>query len=302
MQFAPNAAETTWRGYFRWRGYVDRNNPNNWQVTFNEGPAPDGDEYFAAALYLADRRWRSDGAVNYQQEAETISHAMLANTAAGRNTPIINAGSNLVVFFPNIDNQFTDPSYNLPAFYELYALDGPQGDAQRWNTVADASRNLIVNSAHPVTGLHPDYSTFQGAPVRGSDGNAHDTFRYDAWRVIMNMAVDYAWFDSREPRWTEQANKYHAFFGTQLNEARDNTVNQTYNLDGSGAAGGNSTALTSTLGAGAIASTAPNRLDFVNAAWRVYQQSGQYRYYQESVYILGLLATGGMMGYEWNAQ
>jgi oligosaccharide reducing-end xylanase len=297
MQFAPNAGETAWRGYFRWRGNVNRNNGNNWQVTFNEGPAPDGDEYFAAALYLADRRWGSGGGVNYQQEAETISRAMLANTAAGGNTPIINPGSNLVVFFPNDNNQFTDPSYNLPAFYELYALDGPQGDAQRWNTIADASRNLIVRSAHPVTGLHPDYANFNGTPNPGSP-----TFRYDAWRVIMNMAVDYAWFDSRDARFTEQANKYHAFFGTQLNAEKDNTVNQTYNLDGSNAAGGNSTALTSTLGAGAIASTAPNRLDFVNAAWRVYQQTGQYRYYQESVYILGLLATGGMMGYEWDAQ
>jgi oligosaccharide reducing-end xylanase len=303
MQFPPNAAETTYRGYFRWVGQVNRNNANNWQVTFQQGPAPDGEEYFAAALYLADRRWRSDGAVNYRQEADTISHAMLANTAAGRNTPIINPGSNLVVFVPDVDNQFTDPSYNLPAFYELYALAGPQGDAQRWNTIADASRNLLVRSAHPVTGLHPDYSTFQGAGVRGNDpANPHDTFRYDAWRVIMNMAVDYAWFDNHDARFTEQANKYHAFFGTQLNAEKDNTVNQTYNLDGSNAAGGNSTALTSTLGAGAIASTAPNRLDFVNAAWRVYQQTGEFRYYQESVYILGLLATGGMMGYEWDAQ
>jgi oligosaccharide reducing-end xylanase len=225
---------------------------------------------------------------------------MLANPAQGNNTPLFNAGANLVVFFPNVQNQFTDPSYNLPAFYEIFALDGPAGDAGRWNAITDASRNLIVNSAHPVTGLHPDYSSFAGVPVTANAGDGHDTFRYDAWRVIMNMGVDYAWF-SNDARFTEQANKYHAFFASQLNAEKDNTVNQTYNLDGSGAAGGNSTALTSTLGAGAIASTAPNRLDFVNAAWRVYQQSGEFRYYQESVYILGLLATGGMMGYEWNS-
>jgi oligosaccharide reducing-end xylanase len=295
MQFAPNAAETAWRGYFRWRGRVNRNNGNNWQVTFNEGPAPDGDEYFAAALYLADRRWGSGDGVNYQQEAETISRAMLANTAAGGNTPIINPGSNLVVFFPNNGNQFTDPSYNLPAFYELFALDGPQGDAGRWNTIADASRRLLVISAHPTTGLHPDYANFDGTPNAGSP-----TFRYDAWRVVMNMAVDFSWFDTRDARMTQQTNKYHAFFGNKLTAAKDNTVNQTYNLDGSNAAGGGSTALTSALGAGAIASTAANRLDFVNAAWNVYQQTGQYRYYQESVYLLGLLATSGLMGYEWN--
>jgi oligosaccharide reducing-end xylanase len=102
---------------------------------------------------------------------------MLANTAAGGNTPIINPGSNLVVFFPNQQNQFTGPSYNLPHFYELYALYGPQGDAQRWNTIADASRRLLVNSAHPTTGLHPDYANFDGTPNPGSP-----TFRTGQYR------------------------------------------------------------------------------------------------------------------------
>jgi len=31
----------------------------------------------------------------------------------------------------------------------------------------------------------------------------------------------------------------------------------------------------------------------------LYQQSGQYRYYQEAVYLLGLLNTAGVYGYEW---
>jgi len=298
MQFPQNSATTSWRGNFRWQGTVNTGNGNNWQVNFPDsaGPAPDGDEYFAAALYLADRRWGSNGGVNYQQEADVISHAMLANTAAGNNTPLINAANNLVVFYPNVQNQFTDPSYNLPAFYEIYATDGPQGDAARWNTIADASRNLLVRSANATTGLHPDYANFNGTPNAG--GDQHDQFRFDAWRVIMNMAVDYAW-SGQDARWTTQANKYHAFFADKLNAAKDNVTNQTFALNGSNAAGGNSTALTSTLGAGAIASTAPNRLDFINAAWTVYQQSGQYRYYQESVYILGLLATSGLMGYEW---
>jgi oligosaccharide reducing-end xylanase len=301
MQYPQNSGQTSWRGNFRWQGTVNTNNANNWQVNFpeNAGPAPDGDEYFAAALYLADRRWGSNGGVNYQREADTISHAMLANTAAGNNTPLINAANNLVVFYPNAQNQFTDPSYNLPAFYEIYATDGPPGDAARWNTIADASRNLLVNSAHPTTGLHPDYANFNGTPNNGGNpADAHDTFRFDAWRVIMNMAVDHAW-SGQDPRWTAQANKYHAFFGDKLNADKSNVTNQTFALNGSNAAGGNSTALTSTLGSGAIASTAPNRLDFVNADWTVYQQSGQYRYYQVSVYILGLLATGGVYGYEW---
>jgi oligosaccharide reducing-end xylanase len=302
MQYPANAAQTSWRGNFRWQGSVNTANANNWQINFplTNGPAPDGDEYFAAALYLADRRWGSNGGVNYQQQAETITRAMLSNPAANNNTPLINAANNLVVFFPNTQNQFTDPSYNLPAFYELYALDGPAGDAARWNTIADASRRLLVNSANGNTGLHPDYSNFNGTPNAG--GSNHDQFRFDAWRVPMNMAMDFAWFGGQDARHTTQVNKYHAFFANQLNDNKDNVRNATFAIDGSNAGGGSSTALTSVLGAGAIASTAPNRTDFVQAAWDVYQQSGQYRYYQECVYLLGLLHTAGVFGYEWNAQ
>jgi oligosaccharide reducing-end xylanase len=301
MQFPANSNQTSWRGNFRWQGSVNTGNANNWQVNFgaNTGPAPDGDEYFAAALYLADRRWGSNGGVNYQQQADTITHAMISNPAANNNTPLINAANNLVVFFPNTSNAFTDPSYNLPAFYELYALDGPAGDAGRWNTIADASRRLLVNSANGNTGLHPDYANFNGTPNTG--GSNHNQFLYDAWRVPMNMAVDYAWF-SQDSRFTTQVNKYHAFFTSQLNANKDNVRNATFAIDGSNAGGGSSTALTSMLGAGALASTAANRKDFVQAAWNVYQQSGQYRYYQEAVYLLGLLNTAGLYGYEWAAQ
>jgi oligosaccharide reducing-end xylanase len=298
MQFPANSNQTSWRGNFRWQGSVNTGNANNWQVNFgaNTGPAPDGDEYFAAALYLADRRWGSNGGVNYQQQADTISHAMISNPTANNNTPLINAANNLVVFYPNTSNAFTDPSYNLPAFYELYALDGPAGDAGRWNTIADASRRLLVNSANGNTGLHPDYANFNGTPNAG--GSNHDQFVYDAWRVPMNMAVDYAWF-SQDSRFITQVNKYHAFFTNQLNANKDNVRNATFAIDGSNAGGGSSTALTSMLGAGALASTAANRKDFVQAAWNVYQQSGQYRYYQEAVYLLGLLNTAGLYGYEW---
>jgi oligosaccharide reducing-end xylanase len=300
MQFPQDAGQTSWRGNFRWQGSVNTGNANNWQVNFgaNTGPAPDGDEYFAAALYLADRRWGSNGGVNYQQQADTISHAMISNPSAGGNTPLFNAGSNLVVFFPSGGSaNYTDPSYNLPAFYELFAIDGPSADSGRWNTIADSSRQLLVSSANANTGLHPDYANFDGSPNTG--GSNHNQFMYDAWRVIMNMAVDYTWF-SQDSRFTTQANKYHAFFTDQLSANKDNVRNALFAIDGSNASGGSSTALTATLGAGALASTAANRADFVQAAWSVYQQSGQYRYYQEAVYLLGLLNTAGLYGYEWN--
>jgi len=291
MQFATNDA---WNRYFRWQGQVTAN-ANQINVNFGQnGPAPDGDEYFTAALYLADRRWGSNGAVNYEQEADAIASAMLNNagTAQGR-VPIINAQSNMVVFFPQGNSAgFSDPSYHLPAFYELFAQDGNPADAARWRQLANVSRQFFGQSANANTGLHPDYANFDGSPNAGSN-----SFRFDAWRVPMNMAIDFAW-TGPDARLQAQVEKYHAFFGPRLGA---NIPNALFQLNGNVAADdtGPSTALAATLAAGALASTAQNRADFVENLWNTQQQSGTYRYYQEAVYTLGLLATAGWFGYEW---
>jgi oligosaccharide reducing-end xylanase len=297
MQFSTTDA---WNRYFRWQGLVTAS-ANNISVNFGQnGPAPDGDEYFAAALYLADRRWGSQGGVNYEQEADAIASAMLRNTgtAQGR-TPIIDAQSNMVVFYPQGGSAgFSDPSYHLPAFYEIFAQDGDPADSNRWRQLAEVSRQFFVSSANGNTGLHPDYANFTGTPNTGGNGQTHDQFRYDAWRVPMNMAVDYAWTGA-DARLQTQVEKYHQFFGSRLGE--NNVQNALYQLNGTVAAddSGSSTALTATLASGALASNAANRADFVDNLWNVPQQSGTYRYYQESVYLLGLLATAGWFGYEW---
>jgi endo-1,4-beta-D-glucanase Y len=297
MQFATNDA---WNRYFRWQGVVTAN-ANQIDVNFGQnGPAPDGDEYFAAALYLADRRWGSNGAINYEEEADAIASAMLNNAggAQGR-LPIINAQSNMVVFFPQGNSGgFSDPSYHLPAFYELFAQDGNPGDAARWRQIANVSRQYFVQSANPNTGLHPDYANFDGTPNTGGNGQTHDQFRFDAWRVPMNMAIDFAW-TGPDARLGAQVEKYHTFFGARLGE--DNIPNALFLLNGNvtGDDTGPSTALAATLAAGALASTAQNRAEFVENLWNTPQQSGTYRYYQEAVYTLGLLATAGWFGYEW---
>jgi endo-1,4-beta-D-glucanase Y len=292
MQFATNDA---WNRYFRWQGQVTVNG-NNINVNFGQnGPAPDGDEYFTAALYLADRRWGSNGAINYEQEADAIASAMLNNAGNGQGrVPIINAQSNMVVFFPQGNSAtFSDPSYHLPAFYELFAQDGNPADANRWRQIANVSRQFFVQSANANTGLHPDYAEFSGAPNGGSP-----TFRFDAWRVPMNMAVDYAW-TGPDARLQTQVEKYHAFFAGRI--GANNIPNALFQLNGTVAGDdtGPSTALAATLAAGALASTAESRADFVENLWNTPQQSGTYRYYQETVYMLGLLATAGWFGYEW---
>lgn len=295
MQYPANTQYSAWKYYFKWQGFPAGNDWNFGDATV---PAPDGDEYFAAALYLADRRWGSGGEVNYKQEADNIATALLHNspTPDGR-FPIFHATQRMIVFVPFGDsNEFTDPSYHLPAFYEMFALYGPAADRDTWTQLAEVSRDFLVKSANSSTGLHPDYATFAGAPTTGSPGDGHDQFRYDAWRVVMNMGMDYAWF-SQDMRMKAQSEKYHAFFANHLGQA--NVTNSLFQVNGSGASGGGSTALTATLAAGAMASQASNRTTYVNNLWNVPQQQGEYRYYQEAVYLLGLLNVAGKYHYSW---
>jgi oligosaccharide reducing-end xylanase len=293
MQYPANTQHQAWKYYFKWQGFPAG---NDWNFGDTTVPAPDGDEYFAAALYLADLRWGSNGEINYKQEADNIAAALIHNnpTNDGRH-PIIHQQQKMIVFVPfGNSNEFTDPSYHLPAFYEMFALYGPSSDQNTWRELAEISREYLVKSAHSSTGLHPDYATFDGRPTTGNPGDQHDQFRYDAWRVVMNMAMDYAWF-SQDPRMKTQVEKYHAFFANYLGP---NNVSQSlFSVDGSNASGGSSTALTATLASGAMASDAPNKTSYVEALWNVPQQEGEYRYYQESVYLLALLNVAGRFNY-----
>ncbi len=293
MQYPANTQHQAWKYYFKWQGFPAGSDWNFGETTV---PAPDGDEYFAAALYLADQRWGSSGELNYKQEADNIAAALLHNNpgADGR-FPIIHQQQRMIVFVPfGNSNEITDPSYHLPAFYEMFALYGPSGDSSTWGELAEVSRDFLVKSAHSSTGLHPDYATFAGAPTTNSPGDGHDQFRYDAWRVVMNLAMDYAWF-SQDSRMKTQVEKYHAFFANYL--TADNVSQSLFQVNGSGASGGGSTALTATLASGAMASDASNKATYVNNLWNVPQQQGEYRYYQESVYLLALLNVAGKYNY-----
>jgi len=298
MQYPANSNLASWRYYFRWQGTVNSANPSNWSINFGAetSPAPDGEEYFAAALYLANRRWGSNSGINYLGEANDLTSAMLRNPSAGNRAPVIHAQQNMVVFVPigNAGN-FTDPSYHLPAFYELFAQDGPTVDQARWRQVTQVSRDYLVRAAHPVTGLHSDYAQFSGTPTEGNPGDLKNSFRLDAWRVPMNLAIDYAWFG--EERMRTQVQKYHAFFGQNL--GANNVTNSRFNVDGTNGTGGGASGLTATLAAAGHASDDPNRATFIQNLWNLAQPQGQYRYYQGSVYLLGLLATSGRFDYEW---
>jgi oligosaccharide reducing-end xylanase len=311
LNTSADSALSPWNHYFAWTlEKVNVKNPGLWSWTLSPGtcPASDGEEYFAAALYLADRRWGSVGSVNYKAEADSLSAAMLHNSSSGEHRALFNRNTGVarapiqVTFCPiGAAADYTDPSYHLPALYELFALCGPEADRATWQGVANGSRAFLVSAASRATGLHPDYATFGGRPTtmrsgsgatatKGRSGNDHDTFRYDAWRVVMNMALDYYWWKSDEAMKT-LVEAYHQFFSAY--KSSDNVSASLFSLDGKNAGGGGSTALTATLATGSLVSQNADAAFWVKALWNVNQQSGTYRYYQECVYLLGLLNVSG---------
>ena len=111
----------------------------------SEGAAPDGESYFAMALLFAANRWPGGkGLYDYRAEAVRLLHAMVHReviTAPGPRGRIAwersQSGSADGEFVPEeMPHPFTDPSYHLPAFYELWARWGPAEDRDFWERAA----------------------------------------------------------------------------------------------------------------------------------------------------------------------
>lgn len=270
-----------YQGYFAWHC-----TPEGEPLDAN--PASDGEEWFIMALLFGSGRW-GDGAgiLNYRAEAQAILDTMLHKQEQKSDlaTNMFDARTKQVVFVPTIGrhSSFTDPSYHLPAYYELWARWADK-DNEFWKQAAQASREFFKKAAHPQTGLMPDYAEFDGTPT----GGEHKDFRFDAFRVASNVAVDYAWF-AADPWEVEQSNRLLEFFYTQ---GIDRYVNQ-YTLDGKPLSSDRSTGLMAMNAVAALAATTDKAPQFVEALWEARIPSGRWRYYDGLLYMLALLHVSG---------
>lgn len=265
-------------GYFAWHCRTDG-------TRLSEGPASDGEEWFAMALLFAGNRWgNGEGLFNYTQQGLDILHAMPVREAHPHYIPMFDIEEGMIRFVPNRDwENITDPSYHLPAFYELWAQWDPKyGDL--WKRATEVSRRHFRDAAHPKTGLMPDYATFSGEPypVRG-----HGDFRFDAWRVLSNVALDWAWWQA-DPWAVEQSNRILRFFAT----FGDDLPNQ-MTLDGKPLSEETSPGLWSMAATAALAADREIALPFVQRLWDLEPPVGHYRYYDGVIYFLGLLQVSG---------
>jgi oligosaccharide reducing-end xylanase len=277
------------QGYFAWRVSTQG-------TVIDRESASDGEEYFAMSLFFAWKRW---GDASYKAAADDILHHMLHQdryVAPGSDiTRMIDPGTRQIVFVPRGDSaHFTDPSYHLPAFYELFAR-WANVEGECWREVAKASRAYFKTAAHPKTGLFPDYSLFDGTPTDPWKGG-HAQFQFDAWRVIQNVVVDQYWFGV-SPWAVEEADRLQTFFASQGID----THGYLFTLEGKALITDHGPGLAGMNAVASLISTNPRAMDFVRHLWAVEPARGQFRYYDNCLYLFAMLHCSGryrMIGVE----
>lgn len=270
-----------YQGYFAWS--VSPEGKKNF-----EGPAPDGEEYYAMALFFASARW-GDGPepFDYSVQAKAIlRHCLHQHEMVAGGEPMWDPANYYIKFIP--ETPFTDPSYHLPHFYELFALWADECDRPFWKKAAAASRKFINLSCDKVTGMAPEYAEYDGR-TKLLFGKKWE-FYSDAYRVAMNIGLDAAWFNEDEGL-GEIVDRLQAFFSenTRLGQY------EAYTLKGEpmGEPAMHPLAIIATNAAGSLAAKGRYRMDWVRHLWNSSLRKGNRRYYDNCLYFFSLLMLAG---------
>ncbi len=268
------------QGYFAWS--VQPDGTKN-----SEGPAPDGEEYYALDLFFASRKWGDgEGIYNYSEQGRDIlRHCVHQHEMVEGGSPMWEPSNHLIKFVPNCD--FSDPSYHLPHFYELFALYADPCDKEFWLTAAKKSREYLVTSCHPITGFASEYAEYDGTPRMLQPKGQYYS---DSYRVIMNIALDTIWSGKNE-KLGKIADNIQTFFKekTELNNYHS------YMIDGSLAPleAMHPTAIIATTAAGSIAAEGKYSDYWIEVFWNLDLRKGDRRYYDNFLYLFCLMMLGG---------
>ncbi len=284
-------------GYFAW----------SCQVTGEKnayGPAPDGEEFFAMSLFFAANRWgNGEGIFNYTEQAKEILRACIHKGENGRQGSAMWNGENKqILFVPG--SSFTDPSYHLPHFYELFARWADEEDREFWADAARVSREYLAKACHPVSGMNAEYAEFDGSPMSRKlpwTDDRHDWFYSDAYRTAANIGLDYEWCK-------EDAGQRIAVERLQycLGVTHKENPFRVFEVDGTALAQEalHPVAIVATTAQAALAVEGPLSLSSDNEAkklaawwverfWQEPMRTGDRRYYDNCLYMFAFLALSG---------
>ena len=274
-------------GYFAWSCQTDgRKNAY--------GAAPDGEEFFAMALFFAAHRWgNGTGIFDYEREAKEPLHTCIHKGEKGTAGHAMWDGENkLIRFVTEVD--FTDPSYHLPHFYELFAKWAWEEDRAFFAKAAEASRAYLKKACHPVTGLMAEYAHFDGTPYVGGEeiwGGRHDWYYSDAYRTIANIALDYEWFAADD--WAvAEAERLLGFFCETLEEEDRDGI---FAVDGTVLPGKalHPVAMIATNAQAGLIAESKNAKECIRRFWNTPLRTGKRRYYDNCLYFFAFLALSG---------
>lgn len=283
--------DSPWSGYFCWQCLPDG-------TKIGGSNASDGELYYVTSLFLAGKRWNEQ---RYIDEANEILRKIM--TKDGEKTGVydlFDRDRRLITFVPdNAGHGFTDPSYQLPAFLDYWAVTAAT-DRDFWKEAADAARDHLIESAHPVTGLHPDYSNYDGSPYRWPHAG-YDTsiYMYDAIRCAMNIGMDYYLTGKDKSRQGDVMKRMLRFF------KNDGYAHGHFPVDGSNPFGGYSRGMDGSNAVGAIALAKSDdpaeralAAEFIQRLWDAEPPTGKYRYYEGMVYFLSMLHLSGNFSFD----
>lgn len=266
-----------YEGYFAWS--VKPTGERNAQ-----GPAPDGEEYYAMALFFAAARWNEPA---YADAARDIlRHCVHQHELVKDGRAMWAPENHYIRFIPEAD--YSDPSYHLPHFYALFAKHADECDRAFWQEASEASRRYIALSCHPETGMASEYAEYDGTP-RLMFGKKME-FYSDAYRVAMNIGLDAAWF-GKTPELTTIADNLQRFFS----EKTEFLQYDSYLLDGTPVApeAMHPHAIVATLAAASLAAEGKYRLQWVEDFWNLPLRRGARRYYDNCLHFFCLLMLAG---------
>lgn len=261
------------------------------------GPAPDGEEYYAMALFMAAARWGdSEGIYNYTEWARTILRDCIHRNGEGEKPGFTmwDEKNHLIKFVP--ETPFSDPSYHLPHFYELFAERADPADSGFWREAARASREYLHLACNEKTGLCSDYANFDGTALEKCFNPNADKHYSDSYRTIYNIALDWVW--NRSDDWQpENCRRLQKFFA----DAGDSWDNVPY-PDGrfTEEKAMHPVAIIATRAAASLAAMdgadeEERRLaeKCVMEFWNTPLREGKRRYYDNCLYLFSLLMLAG---------
>lgn len=268
-----------------------------------DGPAPDGEEYFAMDLFLADRRWGSGvGIHDYAARGRELLRHCVHKGREERGEPMWNADNKLIKFIP--ETEWSDPSYHLPHFYELFARYADEQDRDFWRGAADASRAYLHAACDARTGMNPEYARYDGSPQTVERFGRHDWFYSDAYRTVANIGLDAAWNDAPDVVLCDRAASLQRFFLTH-----DRT--SAYEVDGTPVDERvlHPVGFLAATAQGSLAAlhadptvhpqAARNARVWVHLLWNTPMRVGRRRYYDNFLYAFAMLALSGRYHRNW---